>query len=217
MLGFYVRHFRTVEINNSFYRLPSQQTFGSWRDEAPTGFIFSVKASRYITHMKKLRDPKSATGKFFSHVKGLGKKKGPILFQLPPHWHSDADRLQAFLKALPHRFRFVFEFRDHTWFNAEVSSLLRKLHAALCVYDLAGQQSPKELTTSFAYLRLHGPAEKKYSGRYTRPQLQQWLDLCREWLENSARQVFIYFDNDQSGYAALNAMEMQEMAEKSRL
>jgi uncharacterized protein YecE (DUF72 family) len=217
MLGVYARHFRTVEINNSFYRLPRRQTFGSWRDDAPSGFIFSVKASRYITHIKKLHDPKPATRKFFEHVRGLGKKTGPVLFQLPPRWHSDAGRLQTFLETLPRRYRFAFEFRDHTWFNAEVSDLLREFNAALCVYDVAGQQSPKELTASFAYLRLHRPAEKKYSGRYTPPQLRQWLNQCREWLESGARQVFVYFDNDQSGYAALNAMEMQEMAGKSGL
>lgn len=217
MLGFYVQHFQTVEINNSFYHLPGRQTFKSWHDQTPAGFLFAVKASRYITHMKKLRNPESATEKFFDHVHGLGKKTGPILFQLPPRWHCDAGRLQAFLETLPQGYRFAFEFRDPTWFTAEVSDLLRKHHAALCVYDLAGQQSPKELTAGFAYLRLHGPAEQKYSGRYTRPQLRQWMDLCAEWLESGARQVFVYFDNDQSGYAALNAAEMQEMAGKTGL
>ena len=214
MLGFYIQQFRTVEINTSFYRLPSRQTFQSWHDQAPPGFIFAVKASRYITHMKKLRDPESATENFFTHVRGLGKKTGPILFQLPPHWHCDRDRLHTFLETLPRRYRFAFEFRDPTWFNGEVSDLLKKHNAALCVYDLAGQQSPKELTASYAYLRLHGPAEQKYSGRYTRPQLGQWVDVSAEWLESGARQVFVYFDNDQSGYAALNALELQEMAGK---
>lgn len=217
MLGFYVRHFQTVEVNNSFYQLPSRQTFKAWHDQTPIGFIFAVKASRYITHMKKLRDPEPATEKFFKHVRGLGKKTGPVLFQLPPHWHSNRDRLQAFLDTLPGGYRYAFEFRDPTWFNAEVRDLLNKHHAALCVYDLAGQQSPRELTAKFAYLRLHGPAEQKYSGRYTRPQLRQWLNLCAEWMESGARRVFVYFDNDQSGYAALNAMEMQEMAGKSGL
>ena len=115
---------------------------------------------------------------------------------------------------MPCRYRYAFEFRDPTWFNVEVSNVLKEHNAALCVYDLAGRQSPKGLTASFAYLRLHGPAEQKYSGRYTRPQLRQWLDLSKVWLESGAKCVFIYFDNDQSGYAALNAMELQEMAMK---
>lgn len=217
MLRAYVQYFQTVEINTSFYHLPSRQTFKSWRDQTPSGFTFAVKASRYITHMKKLRDPESATGKFFDHVRGLGKKAGPVLFQLPPHWHSNAERLQSFLETLPQGYRFAFEFRDTTWFNAEVGDLLRKHHAALCVYDLAAQQSPRELTANFAYLRLHGPAEQKYSGRYTRPQLREWVNLCAEWLESRARQIYVYFDNDQSGYAALNAAEMQEMTSKSGL
>jgi uncharacterized protein YecE (DUF72 family) len=217
MLDFYVRHFQTVEINNSFYRLPSEQTFNSWRDQTPSGFIFAVKASRYITHMKKLKDPESASQKFFAHAEALKKKIGPILFQLPPSWHINVDRLQAFLEKLPPGHRYAFEFRDPTWFNRQVIDLLKKHHAAFCVYDLAGQQSPKELTARFAYLRLHGPAEQKYSGRYTRPQLQKWLELCTEWLHGGAKQVFVYFDNDQSGYAALNAMELQEMAARAGL
>lgn len=217
MLGFYIQHFHTVEINNSFYHLPSRQTFQSWGEQVPAGFIFAVKASRYITHMKKLRDPAQATEKFFANVEALGKKTGPILFQLPPHWHCDTMRLKTFLETLSGGYRYAFEFRDPTWFNDDVSALLREHNAAFCVYDLAGQESPKELTTNYAYLRLHGPAEQKYSGRYTRPQLRQWLELCAGWLKNGARQVFVYFDNDQAGYAALNALEMQEMLAKMKL
>ncbi|HZT71316.1 MAG TPA: DUF72 domain-containing protein [Terriglobia bacterium] len=214
MLAFYARHFRTVEINNSFYHLPSRQTFEHWREQSPPGFIFAVKASRYITHMKKLRDPQAATSKFFSHVEALKEKTGPILFQLPPHWHCDAARLKDFLETLPEGYRYAFEFRDATWFNAEVTALLQRHNAAFCVYDLAGEQSPRELTARFGYLRLHGPAGEKYSGRYTRPQMRDWLNLCAEWIHNGARHVYIYFDNDQAGYAALNAMEIQEMAGK---
>ncbi|HEX5410298.1 MAG TPA: DUF72 domain-containing protein [Terriglobia bacterium] len=217
MLDYYAQHLQTVEINNSFYRLPSGQTFKSWCDQTPSGFIFAVKASRYITHMKKLKDPESASQKFFAHAEALKKKIGPILFQLPPSWHINVDRLQSFLEALPGGHRYAFEFRDPTWFSAEVTELLKRHDAALCVYDLAGQQSPKDLTARFAYLRLHGPAQQKYSGRYTRPQLQKWLDLSTEWLQHGARQVFVYFDNDQSGYAALNAIELQEMAARAGL
>lgn len=217
MLGFYVQHFRSVEINNSFYHLPSSQTFRFWSEQVPPGFTFAVKASRYITHMKKLRDPAEATEKFFTHVEELGKKMGPILFQLPPHWHCDPTRLKDFLETLPDGHRYAFEFRDPSWFNEDVKAQLKRHDAAFCVYDLAGEQSPRVLTANHAYLRLHGPAEQKYSGRYTRPQLREWLQLGAQWLKNGARHVFIYFDNDQAGYAALNALEMQEMAAKMKL
>lgn len=217
MLSHYIQHFRTVEINNSFYHLPTRQTFKLWHDQVPSRFTFAIKASRYITHMKKLRDPEAASQKFFDHVGSLGKKAGPILFQLPPHWHCDTNRLKTFLEILPDKYRFAFEFRDTTWFNDDTSALLKEHNAAVCVYDLAGQKSPEKLTADFAYLRLHGPAEQKYSGRYTRPQLRRWLDLCAEWLKTGARQIFVYFDNDQAGYAALNALEMQEMAGKRKL
>ncbi len=216
MLNHYLQHFHTVEINNSFYHLPSQQTFRLWYDQVPEHFVFAVKASRYITHMKKLRDPEMATKRFFAHVQVLGKKTGPILFQLPPNWHCDANRLKDFLEILPGKYHFAFEFRDPSWLNDDITALLKKHAMAMCVYDLAGRQSPKELTADYAYLRLHGPAEQKYCGRYTRPQLRQWLDLCTRWVENGARQVFVYFDNDQSGYAALNALEMKEMARRMR-
>lgn len=217
MLNYYVRHFQTVEINNSFYHLPSRQTFRLWNEQAPPQFLYAVKASRYITHLKKLNDPAASVEKFFEHASALEKKIGPILFQLPPHWHRDVARLKAFLEALPKGYRCAFEFRDPSWFDAGVDELLKEHNAALCVFDLAGQQSPQSLTANFAYLRLHGPAEQKYAGRYTRQQLHAWLELCGKWINQGARQVFIYFDNDQAGYAALNALEMQEIAAKTNL
>lgn len=217
MLDFYVRHFQTVEINNSFYHLPSRQIFRLWYEHAPPRFIFAIKASRYITHMKKLNDPAASIEQFFAHTSALEKKTGPILFQLPPRWGRDVARLRAFLEALPQGYRYTFEFRDPSWFEADVNALLRKHNAASCVFDLAGQQSPQGLTANFAYLRLHGPSGQKYAGRYTRRQLSEWLELCGTWISRGARQVFVYFDNDQLGYATLNALELQEMAAKTKL
>lgn len=211
MLGFYSQRLATVELNNSFYRLPAKEAFRLWKEETPPDFLFAVKASRYITHMKKLKDPGRSLAKFLLHTEELGSKLGPLLFQLPPHWGRDAGRLRDFLQALPKDLRCAFEFRDPSWFHQEIYRLLEKHNTAFCVFDLAGQESPRLLTTDFAYLRLHGPSEYKYAGRYTRSQLRAWLRAAQDWLAQGAREVFIYFDNDQAGYAALNALELQEM------
>lgn len=212
MLGFYCRRLRTVEINSSFYRLPARGTFRQWRRATPENFLFAVKASRYLTHMKKLKDPKAPLRQFLAHVEALGPKLGPILFQLPPRWRRDAARLREFLAALPRKRRYAFEFRDPDWFHTEVYQLLEQHNAAFCVFDLAGQESPRRLTADFAYLRLHGPSAWRYAGRYSPAQVRDWHDTCREWIAQGARDVFVYFDNDQAGYAALNALELQEQA-----
>jgi uncharacterized protein YecE (DUF72 family) len=212
MLGWYSEHFWTVEINNSFYQLPSRKTFREWRRQTPAEFSFAVKASRYITHMKKLKEPGAALRKLLLHAGELKENLGPVLFQLPPRWRRNPERLAAFLKALPRKHRYVFEFRDASWFDEEIYALLRRHNAALCVYDLAGFASPVERTADFGYLRLHGPATEKYAGRYSRAQLRHWLKLCEAWLKQGAKQVYVYFDNDQAGFATLNAIEMFEMA-----
>jgi uncharacterized protein YecE (DUF72 family) len=211
MLGFYSQRLRTVEINNSFYHLPAQETFREWKRKTPSDFIFAVKASRYLTHMKKLRDFDEPLRRFLSHAEELGEKLGPILFQLPPRWGRDAGRLRDFLQALPKRHSHALEFRDLSWFHREIYALLERHNAALCVFDLAGQESPRLLTADFGYMRLHGPAAQKYAGRYTQGQLRDWLRCCANWLAQGAQEVFVYFDNDQAGYAALNALELQAM------
>jgi uncharacterized protein YecE (DUF72 family) len=211
MLEYYAQRLRTVEINNSFYHLPAKETFRAWKEQTPKGFIFAVKASRYITHMKKLKDPEQALAKFLSHTEELVEKLGPVLFQLPPRWGRDSARLATFLEALPKNHRCAFEFRDPSWFHPEICRLLERYNAAFCVFDLAGLRSPMPLTADFAYLRLHGPSEYRYAGRYSRSQLRDWLQCCVKWFRQGAREVFIYFDNDQAGYAALNALELKEM------
>jgi uncharacterized protein YecE (DUF72 family) len=217
MLAFYCQRLATVEINNSFYHLPAQKTFRAWKEATPGEFLFAVKASRYITHMKKLKDPAASLEKFLLHAEELGGKLGPILFQLPPYWRRDAGRLMEFLAALPRGRRWAFEFRDATWFHPEIYSLLEQYHAAFCVFDLAGQESPRMLTTNFAYIRLHGPSQAKYAGCYTPAQLRAWLGSVQEWLAQGAREAFVYLDNDQAGYAARNAQELQEMVRAENL
>ena len=206
---FYENHFQTVELNNSFYRLPSQQTFAKWRKNSRENFLFSVKASRYTTHQKKLKDPKKSSQKFFQQVRYLREKLGPILFQLPPKWNVNVERLRAFLKILPKQFRCAFEFRNPTWYMTEVFELLEEYNSAFCIYELAGHQSPTEVTADFVYVRLHGPGDK-YQGNYSKRQLMRWASQCELW-QRKGLDVFVYFDNDQMGYAAHNAITLQQL------
>lgn len=212
MLESYAERFDTVEINNSFYRLPDKKTFESWAEESPRGFRFAVKASRFITHMKKLKDPDQPINKVLSHAQGLGSKLGPVLFQLPPKWTFNKERFEDFLDALPTGHRYAFEFREPSWHNDEVYKLLKKRRAAFCIYQLAGFASPITLTTSFAYVRLHGPGKKAYTGNYTHNTLKKWAERIKGWKKNLSA-VYVYFDNDQNGYAALDALKLKEMVE----
>ena len=207
--NFYKQHFSAVEINNSFYRLPSPQTFKTWRLESPEDFLFVVKASRFITHQKKLKEPAETTKRFFESVRWLKEKLGPILFQLPPAWKVNAERLEEFLRALPKKFQYVFEFRNSTWYNEEILSLLKKYNCAFCIYELAGHTSPVYITADFVYVRLHGPGNK-YQGSYTQRSLVQWARQCQQWLKTGL-DVFVFFDNDEKGYAAFNAQSLKKL------
>jgi uncharacterized protein YecE (DUF72 family) len=207
--SFYKSCFTTVEINNSFYRLPERHTFAAWKKSAPPSFIFSVKASRFITHMKKLKVDKRSINQFFTRVDKLENKLGPVLFQLPPLWKVNTERLELFLAALPKGYRYTFEFRNHTWYTEEVYSLLRKFKAAFCIYELERHLSPMQITANFVYVRLHGPGNK-YQGSYDKRTLKKWAAHCRSW-QQSGKDVYIYFDNDQAGYAAFNAQTLKEL------
>jgi uncharacterized protein YecE (DUF72 family) len=204
--AYYMHHFGTVEINNSFYRLPEASTFQTWRKQSPPNFIFSIKASRFITHMKKLKMDQKGIAPFFSRTKWLKNKLGPILFQLPPRWKINAQRLEDFLKILPPKYRYAFEFRDATWYDESIYDLLRRHRCAFCIYELGHHQSPMEVTGHFVYLRLHGPG-KKYQGSYSMDCLRKWARRCRSW-QKKGLDVYVYFDNDQAGYAAFNAQRL---------
>jgi uncharacterized protein YecE (DUF72 family) len=207
--SYYMARFNTVEVNNTFYRLPEKQTFAKWKQEAEEGFIFSVKASRYITHMKKLKDPEEPAANFLEHAGGLGEKLGPVLFQLPPQWKANPGRLDAFLGAIPAGFRYAFEFRDNTWWDPEIYELLTSRGAAFCIFDLEGRLSPLEVTADFVYVRLHGPGSA-YQGDYSDRTLSEWAGRFRGWLE-AGIEVYCYFDNDENGYAAKNALRIKEL------
>lgn len=210
-LMFYAKQFQTTEINNTFYQLPTKKTLASWRDTVPDGFVFSIKASRYITHMKKLKDPEKSTRKFFSLIEVLGDKAGPVLFQLPPKWKVNLDRLEDFLDKLPSIYRYSFEFRDTTWFGQNTEHLLVKKKVAFCIYDFDGRQSPRSVTTDFIYIRLHGP-EGAYTGKYDKGTLSDWTEAISTWA-GEGKDVYCYFDNDQKGYAPQNALSLKELLE----
>jgi uncharacterized protein YecE (DUF72 family) len=206
--AYYRRHFNTVEINNTFYRLPERKTFLDWKKQVDDDFVYIIKASRYITHMKKLREPEESTTLFLERAAALGEKLGAILFQLPPNMKANLPRLEAFLGFLPKTFRYVFEFRNPDWYREETYKLLKKYNCAFCIYELAGHQSPIEITANFTYLRLHGPGGK-YQGSYPDATLKKWAKQCKEWLESL--DVYVYFDNDEKGYAAFNAMKLASL------
>lgn len=209
-LDFYAERLNSVEVNNSFYNLPEKKTVENWRETVPGDFIFSVKASRYITHMKKLNDPEESTDRFLSRVEELGDKLGPVLFQLPPNWKVNRKRLSEFLSLLPEHIRPVIEFREESWFDDEIYEILRDANAAMCVYDLERNKTPNELTADFVYIRLHGPEEEAYRGKYDKQALSGWAGAISTW-QGKGLDVFCYFNNDDSGYAAENALELREM------
>lgn len=210
MLAYYVRHFDTLELNNSFYRLPTIEAFESWRDAAPKNFVYAVKASRFITHNKKLKDPENALDNILPRAEHLGKKLGPVLFQLPPKWKVNLERLEGLLNILPREHRYAFEFRELSWMTPEVNRLLERYNAAFCIYELAGYHSPFDLTADFAYVRLHGPGAGKYQGSYSKAQLHAWARRIQEWATR-LKAIYLYFDNDQAGYAPQNALKLKQM------
>ncbi len=208
-LGWYSRCFGSVEVNNTFYRLPRPRTVASWREQVPDDFLFSVKASRYLTHVRKLRDAGAGTLRLIEAISGLGPTLGPLLFQLPPHWKRDAERLNGFLQALPADQRYAIELRDPSWLHLEILDILRRHRVALCVYDLAGYTTPMITTAPFIYVRLHGPGAP-YCGSYSEAALAHWATLIRHW-QQQGKDVYCYFDNDELAYAPHNAAVLSGM------
>ena len=211
MLEYYSDLFDTVEINSSFYGMPSKRTLAGWRDSVPNGFVFAIKASRYITHMKKLEDPDEPVARFLERAEVLDFRLGPVLFQLPPRWRCNPRRLSEFLEVLPRDRRYAMEFRDESWFCDDVYDLLFDHGVAFCIYHLAGRQSPKKITSDFAYIRLHGPGDA-YQGSYDDRALQGWAGAASAWGDRGM-DVYCYFDNDQRGYAARDAARLKDMLE----
>jgi uncharacterized protein YecE (DUF72 family) len=213
MLAWYAERFDTVELNNSFYRLPTEAAFQAWREGTPAGFIFAVKGSRFLTHMKKLKDPAEGIARFIDRARLLEDKLGPVLFQLPPFWEVDAGRLEAFLQALPPIARYAFELRNPTWHAPAVYRILERHNAAFCLWELAGVRSSWEITADWTYIRLHGPGAA-YQGSYPRSTLEEWAARIGRW-RNDLRAVYLYFDNDQAGYAPRDAASVRQLIDSA--
>jgi uncharacterized protein YecE (DUF72 family) len=207
----YAARFDTVEINNTFYRLPEAVTFERWAAQAPREFLYAVKASRYLTHMKKLKDPEEPIARLFERMSPLGRHLGPVLYQLPPGWKLDRTRLEHFLQALPARTRHVLEFRDPSWYGDDVSAMLEQYGVARCVHDMQGSATGQERVGPFVYVRFHGPTGT-YQGGYARSRLDRWAS----WLAAERRagaEVFAYFNNDVGGHAPRDAMTLKHLLE----
>ena len=209
-LHYYAQHFSTVEINTTFYGTPRRSTVRHWREGLPKTFRFAVKGSRYITHNKKLLAPRKSSVKLFRALEPIGDITLAILFQLPPKWKFNPARLRAFLKKMPGDYRYAFEFRNPTWLCEEACDILREHRAALCIYDLRGFLSPKELTTDFTYVRLHGPQAEAYRGSYPKSTLRTWRDDLLAW-KRKRKSAYVYFDNDEKAYAAGDAQKLLQL------
>ncbi len=207
--AYYVKHFDTVEINNTFYHLPSEATFDSWHDQAPPGFCYALKFSRYGTQMKKLKDPEATINNFIERAQRLQSFLGPILVQLPPRWKPDHGRLRAFLDATPSNVRWAVEFREATWFSDEVYAILRDHNAAMVIHDMLPGH-PREVTANWAYMRFHGV---DYSWNYSHQQLTAVAQWVRRQLDEGV-DVYAYFNNDANAHAVANARDLRRYVEE---
>ena len=211
-LGYYASHFDTVELNNSFYRLPTEKNFQGWRDRVPPGFRFAVKASRFITHIKKLNDVAAPLATFLDRARLLGDKLGPILYQMPPNLHRNDERLSAFLALLPADMQHVIEFRHVSWLDEAVLDMLRRYEVGFCIFDMPGLECPVASTADFAYVRFHG-STGMYSSRYSERELENWA-IMMERLAGELKEIYIFFNNDAGGFAVENAISLMDNIEK---
>ena len=205
-LEFYATHFATVELNNSFYHLPSETAFANWRDSSPANFIFAVKVSRFITHIKRLKNTEEAVDKFIIRAKILDQKLGPLLYQLPPNMHRNDDLLESFLSTLPQGMKHVFEFRHQSWLEEKVFDILRKYNMGLCVFDMPSISCPLTATADFAYVRFHG-STGLYFSCYSDEELADWVKRLAD-LASNLKALYIYFNNDAEAFAIRNALTL---------
>lgn len=205
-LAWYATQFAATEINGSFYRTPSLESVAAWREATPARFRFAWKASQFITHWKRLRAPESSLALLQSRLEALGPKCGPVLFQLPGRFHADRGRLADFLARLPGGYRYVFEFRHASWYEAPILSLLRTHNVALCFSDHHEAPAPWTVTARHVYVRGHGPTGR-YKGHYPDKTLQDWAARIRAW-RRQRRAVYVFFDNDQKSAAPKDAKRL---------
>jgi uncharacterized protein YecE (DUF72 family) len=218
-LSWYVERFQTVEVNNTFYRLPKADTFARWADTAPEGFLFAVKLSRYLSHVLRLRDPEEPVQRFLAHAQPLGDRLGPVLLQLPPDFKADAGRLRATLEAWPPSLRLAVEFRHPTWFTDEVLGLLHDRDVALVLSDRHSRplEPRPEATASWGYVRFHEGRATPWP-RYGTHALAAWVQrITDRWGDGHDRDVFVYFNNDPGGAAVVDAVHFARLARRQGL
>ena len=208
-LSFYAQQFNTVELNNTFYRLPSEKAFANWRESTPENFVFAVKVSRYVTHIKRLKNLGPAVENFLYRAGLLGGKLGPVLYQLPPSMKRNDELLQSFLSSLPPKCRHVIEFRHESWIDDAVFDILRRHNTGLCVFDMPGFSCPLIATSDFAYVRYHG-SEGLYSSCYSDEALSQWAQRIARMSQN-VKASYIYFNNDAEAFAVKDAMKLRSL------
>jgi uncharacterized protein YecE (DUF72 family) len=210
LLQYYASRFDTTELNAPFYRTPTLEAVECWREETPGGFCFAWKASRFITHWKRLTEKSENSIELLeTRLKRLGRKTGPILFQLPPQFRANRERLAGFLKMLSKRHRYAFEFRHESWYEQPILDLLRDNDIALCISDHEDAPSPWQATAKLVYVRGHGPTGR-YRGHYSDKTLRLWARRIRKW-RKERRDVYCYFDNDQKSAAPADAERLMEI------
>ncbi len=206
--AYYARSFDTVEINSTFYHLQNASVFEHWRQQAPGGFLYSIKASRIITHNQRLEGCQDTLETFLSRASLLGETLGPVLFQLPPSFSLDLSRFESFLALLPQGFSYAMEFRNPTWLTEEVFALLERFGVALCIHDMSPLQVPLRITAKFVYLRFHGDVD--HTGDYPLETLALWAERMKAW-QRQGLAVFAYFNNDTGGMAVRNALTIKQL------
>lgn len=208
-LGYYTKYFDTVEVNATFYHLMKVETFKKWRNIVGPNFTFAIKGSRFITHIKRLKNCQEEVIRFLNELKGLKGKKNVILWQLPPQMKVDSQRLISFLQILPKTFRHAFEFRDKSWLDLPIYSLLKDYKCALVIQDSPYWPPAEVVTTDFVYLRFHG-RESLYASCYSREELDLWAEKVKQWNKENF-DVYGYFNNDSEGYAIKNAGTLKKL------
>jgi uncharacterized protein YecE (DUF72 family) len=209
-LRYYATQFRTTELNGVFYRTPTEDAVKGWRDQTSDDFVFAWKASKFITHWKRLSArSENSLALLESRISLLGKKAGPILFQLPPQFERNEQRLASFLKMLNRKRRYAVEFRHPGWYTPQIFRLLAQQNVALCISDHADAPAPWKRTADFVYVRGHGPGGR-YKGRYPPATLATWHKAIKGWRARGF-DVYVYFDNDQKSAAPLDGLRLQAM------
>ncbi|MEA3328572.1 MAG: DUF72 domain-containing protein [Candidatus Omnitrophota bacterium] len=209
LLPFFAKYFNTVELNNTFYHLPKEKVVENWHHNTPREFIFALKASRFITHIKRLKNLEDSLKVFLSRAYILKEKLGPVLYQLPPSMKKDSPRLEAFLKKLPSDIKNVIEFRNPSWLDKEIFDILKKHNIAHCIISMPDFPVRKEITADFVYIRMHG-GEVLYGSNYSTKELRSWADDIKKFLKKGL-DVYVYFNNDANAYAIKNATTLRKL------